>query len=159
MENYKGFMEANSMSFDEDKKYAYTESYDLILCKYQNKKNNAAIALVFGKIFGYMMRGSKGCFCASKEKLANELFIDVSTAKDIIDLLLQDQLILDITPEEYKSRTQVRHYIANLQEFRKLKLTKREKKISLNKKNKEEAIRKKKDSLFEQWGIKQNEDD
>lgn len=74
------------------------------------KKYNFNTAGIFGRIYLYSESGKDKCYRGSIQRLANENGLSYATAFKAVQKLEADGLIEDITPKEFLSKTQVRHY-------------------------------------------------
>lgn len=130
-----------------------TVIYYRILCKYQNKKSKFLIAAVFGIIASFTVKGERHRCELGKGSIADQVYTDMKSVKQVFKILLDDNLIKDVTPPEYKSDTQTKYYAANFDEFKNIKLVKSTKnKMTPEKKEKQAEKRKaKKESLKQEW--------
>jgi predicted DNA-binding transcriptional regulator AlpA len=121
-----------------------------VLSKYEGQKNVLILGGVFAEIYSMTIFGEDHVWRASREDLAIKLHIGLSTVIRAIEQLMKDNLVTDETPKEFTSKTQVRWYQANIEEFKKLKITRREKTKTLNTKEKALALANK---TLIGWGV------
>lgn len=134
-----------------------TTSYKRILSKYQHRKNKHIIAEIYGYIFSMTFFAERGRFEKSKGWLADELYVDLNVVKDIIKVLLNDKLITDVTPPQFKSATQTKYYKAEIEAFLAIEIDERVTNKMTDEKKKEMALarsenkKKREESQLKDW--------